>query len=487
MKVYVLLMIALVGPVFSEDEIAKDGNILVLTKDNFDSAIAKHKPILVEFYAEWCGACKALVPEYKAAADMLEEEGSKIKLAKVDAIAETELADRFDVRGYPTIKLFKDEEIIEHRAGRFAEDLVAWLNKKTTQPAKNLATIEDVKSFIQDDEVAIVGFFPNAESSEAKAFIEVADSIDEAVFGIVSNANIAKKYEIHGNGIILFKQFDERRVVFTGKYESDTISNFVDANRLPLVNQMVKRKVREIQTRNVRIAYYLFLSSSANNFPEILCYFNDIAKEFKGKIVFAYYDVDNEESAGAHLGSLGVEDDDIFRPTVRILDRKSREKFKPDQFETLTRDVVRKFARDFVDGKIKPFKLTQEIPDDWDKEPVKVLVRKNFNEIALDKSKNVFVEFYAPWCAHCKELAPVWDELAEKFKKDKSLVIAKIDATKNEIDNVEVRGLPTLKWFPKNSGEVVDYTGEKTLEDLTTFVESDGKVIPAKEEKKDEL
>mmetsp|Transcript_12890 Transcript_12890/g.21047 ORF Transcript_12890/g.21047 Transcript_12890/m.21047 type:complete len:211 (+) Transcript_12890:30-662(+) len=103
-------------------------------------------------------------------------------------------------------------------------------------------------------------------------------------------------------------------------------------------------------------------------------------------------------------------------------------------------------------------------------------------------NKNAFVKFYAPWCGHCKSLAPTWDELADSFAASPSLVIGSVDCTAG--DNEElcsgygVQGYPTIKYFKDYDTEGMDYAGGRDLESLVTFAgdELDRKCVVGSEE-----
>lgn len=64
----------------------------------------------------------------------------------------------------------------------------------------------------------------------------------------------------------------------------------------------------------------------------------------------------------------------------------------------------------------------------------------------------------APWCGHCKELTPIWEQLGEKYADHEDIVIAKMDATANEVESLDIRGFPTLKYFPAGGKEVHTHT-----------------------------
>lgn len=100
-----------------------------------------------------------------------------------------------------------------------------------------------------------------------------------------------------------------------------------------------------------------------------------------------------------------------------------------------------------------------------------MLVGKNFNEQVLDSSKEVLVKFYAPWCGHCKNLAPHFEQAAKILANNPNIIIAKVDSTQNEIAGLEIQGYPTVKFWRKDkSAFPIDFNGERTAEGIVQWL-----------------
>ncbi|CAG06136.1 unnamed protein product, partial [Tetraodon nigroviridis] len=487
MKFKFLLLCTVV--VASRAEIAEEDDVLVLKKSNFDEALKAHPNLLVEFYAPWCGHCNALAPEYAKAAGKLKEEGSEVRLAKVDATEETELAQEFGVRGYPTIKFFKGgekESPKEYSAGRQAEDIVSWLKKRTGPSVATLQEVTQAEALVADNEVAVIGFFKDAESADAKAFEKAAEAIDDIPFAVTSDEAIHSKFEVSKDSVVLFKKFDEGRNTFEGEVTKENLLNFVKSNQLPLVIEFTEQTAPKIFGGDIKSHILMFLPKDASDFQDKMDQFKKAAEGFKGQILFIFIDSEVEDNQRI-LEFFGLKKEEC--PAIRLITLEDEmTKYKPES-DAITAEGITHFCTQFVEGKLKPHLMSQDIPEDWDKTPVKVLVGKNFEEVAFDPSKNVFVEFYAPWCGHCKQLAPIWEKLGEKYKDSADTIVAKMDSTANEIETVKVHSFPTLKFFPAgDERKVIDYNGERTLDGFTKFLESGGKEggAPAGDEDEDE-
>lgn len=110
------------------------------------------------------------------------------------------------------------------------------------------------------------------------------------------------------------------------------------------------------------------------------------------------------------------------------------------------------------------------------------LIPNNFDDVVLKSGKPTLVEFFAPWCGHCKNLAPVYEELAQAFEFSDKVQIAKVDADaeKSLGKRFGVQGFPTLKWFDGKSEKPTEYNGGRDLDALSSFITEKTGIRPRK-------
>ncbi|KAL8503652.1 hypothetical protein ACS0TY_022399 [Phlomoides rotata] len=192
--------------------------------------------------------------------------------------------------------------------------------------------------------------------------------------------------------------------------------------------------------------------------------YKNVATLYKGKgISFMFGDADVTQNAFQYFG-LKPE-----QAPLLIIQTKDGQKYLKANIEP---DQIESWVKDYKEGLLKPFIRSEPIPE-VNNEPVKVVVRDSLQDVVFNSGKNVLLEFYAPWCGHCKSLAPILDEVAISFEKDPNVLIAKFDATANDVpsDTFDVQGFPTM-YFKSASGKLSQFEGDRTKEGIINFIET---------------
>ncbi|RWR83946.1 protein disulfide isomerase-like protein 1-4 [Cinnamomum micranthum f. kanehirae] len=424
-------------------------DVVVLAKGNFSEFLEKNQYVMVEFYAPWCGHCHALAPVYAAAATELK---GKAVLAKVDATVENDLAQKYDVQGFPTVIFFVDGVHRPYPGQRNKDAIVTWIKKKTGPSIHNVTTTEEAETILTSEDKLVLGFLGSLVCPESQELAAVSRLEDDVSFYQTTNPDVAKLFHIDSKAkspaLVMLKKDDEKIVHFDGEFTKSAIVDFVFANKLPLVTTFSRESASLIFENPIKKQLLLFASKSDSD--KVLPIFQESAKLFKGKLLFVSVERDNEDVGKPVSEYFGVTGDGpkvlayegIDDPKKYILDGE------------LTLDSVKAFGEGFLENKLKPFYKSDPIPDTNDGD-IKIVVGDNVDEIVLDDSKDVLLEVYAPWCGHCQALEPIYNKLAKHLRGIESLVIAKMDGTTNEHPRIKADGFPTILFFPagkKSSG-----------------------------------
>mmetsp|Transcript_14501 Transcript_14501/g.31028 ORF Transcript_14501/g.31028 Transcript_14501/m.31028 type:complete len:488 (-) Transcript_14501:250-1713(-) len=454
------------GAANAEDVVAISG------QKQFDKVIQENEFVVMEFYAPWCGHCKKLAPEYEKAAGILKANDPPVVLAKVDATAadNKEVADKYGVKGYPTLKIFRGEntEAMDYTGPRVADGIVSYLTKQAGAATKLMGTSEDLKQLVADNDVVVVGIFSSLEDAEFKAFSLAANELREDVtFGHTIDSSIFDE-PVASPSIIMYKNFDDNKVTYEGDFSSASLSEWARTKSMPLVTELDSNpKNRAVLSKLFgspipkAIMFADYKSSGADEMKAAL---KEAAALHVGKILFVQADADANEGALKFFGLSGAS-----MPAVVVHDTDADLKYLAEQVDPAS---LTSWLKDFAAGEVEPNWKSEEVPES-NAEPVKVVVGKTFKQMVDESSTDVFIEFYAPWCGHCKKLEPIWNEVAKHYESTPSLVLAKMDATANDVSNKAyvVKGFPTL-YFKQagEGGEIIPYQGDRSKADLISFI-----------------
>jgi protein disulfide-isomerase A1 len=436
---------------------------LALNKETFDGARAEHDTMMVEFFAPWCGHCKKLAPEYEKASEELE--GTDLTLATVDCTEEKDLCGDYGVKGFPTLKVFlKDIDTpIDYKGGRTSKDIVTFMKKQGAPAFFTVDSSEALQKLIDEEDIVIAGFF--ASEDAAGAFVDAAKALRmDYTFALVSDADATAAEEASEGDVIMYKNFDDPKIV---KPADGDIADWARAESFPLVGEIGPENFQKYVDRALPLVW-IFVDFDATETVDVLATANKVAADFKGQLSFVKLDGVRWKDHAKNFGLTSS------TPGIVIENREKKQNFVLDEEAGITAETLHAHCTGFVEGTL-PITVKSEDPPENNDGPVTVVVGTTYEDIVMDDSKDVFVEFYAPWCGHCKSLAPKWDALGEEFADVDSVVIAKVDATANDVPE-DVKGFPTLVFYPAgDKAGKAKYSGDRTTEAMAEFVRNNAK------------
>ncbi|XP_047190050.1 protein disulfide-isomerase [Scophthalmus maximus] len=447
----------------------EDDGVLQLSKGNFNRALRKHKQLLVHFYAPMSAEGHRVSAAFEGAAAELQ--GSEVKLAVIDVTKEKELAKDLNATGPPIIRLYLGGDRhnpVPCPVPQSSASILTWLKRRAGSATDLIA---DLRLSEASEEMTVVGFFKELDHEYVQVFYSAAVDLPDISFAVTQNDEVISKYGLTHDVVLLFKKSEliqaYKMMPQTSKEE---LLIFITVYQMDPVTEYTGKTAAEILSSPVFNHALLFVNKSSADFQEIYFAFNSAADAFRLKILFVYVDVD-EPRNGRMMEYFRVRD--FEAPLIRLVNLTDHVTFHLPS-DSLDAETIKKFCRTYLEGKAKPKMQSEPVPEGWDKEPVKELVGMTLEKVAFNPNETVFVMFYLPYSQESRALFPLWEDLAEALKEREHVVVARIDASSNDI-NMSMQGsYPSLCLFPALHAErAVVYSGRRKLKDLVKFLDDE--------------
>merc|ERR1712187_483369 len=261
---------------------------------------------------------------------------------------------------------------------------------------------------------------------------------------------------------------DEKTADYSGDLSSTTdLELFVKAHKQPIVTTLTGETAAELFGDGRAILFLFRRKDDPGEKAEKEL--REAAVGLQRKLLVSLAS-DNEPMDQRLMDYITVEPEEL--PTIRIVANVTESMTKFKFTGDITAERITQFVKDYFEpGVLSPYYKSED-PPATQTGPVITVVGSTFNSIVKDPSKDVLVEFYAPWCGHCKKLEPVYRDVAKKLEGISTLVVAKIDATANDVEGVDVEGFPTIKlWRGSKKDEPLDFDGDRDVESFISWLQ----------------
>ncbi len=490
--------------------------------------------ILVNFYVPWCGYCISLNEVLKDVASELNLLNLPVQIISIDVTGNKDIIESESIDGYPTIALYKNGlKASEYYGDRSKESIISYLQLKSALSAIYISNLAELGKYCvslptagNETSIAnsngiiavVLGVFlppsnPSAENGMYSKIAEVYKSLgnkyDQAIFLISDNEQIISHYNIKQDTMLVY--LDQSGGVggslaltpsLDAEYLISSIINYVIPVKIVYSNIM-QPYIQSIPVKTHALVFYD--ERNVQSYSNIVKVIDKISPLYRGRLIFIM--IPATEHYLLHFFDVTLAN----LPRVIIVDMKDAHNMRKYDYHDYYRvaeiseslataatgeddDIhaiiwnetdVNQFILDYFDDKLMQTLQSEEEVDASDGNngdkyhAIKSLVGTNFAAAVTDDSKDVVVYFYAPWCGHCKSVDPVINSVAEIFKSDENTLIAKIDASKNDIyyEGVTIKGYPTFYLFAAgNKTAPLEYTGDRSYLDLVNFITVNGAV-----------
>ncbi|XP_028394344.1 protein disulfide-isomerase A5-like isoform X2 [Dendronephthya gigantea] len=471
-----------------------------LTDGDFEDFVSKHNSVLVMFYAPWCGHCKAMKPAYMEAAAEMKAQKVKGMLAAVNCMQEQKLRQKYEVSGFPSVKYFKDGKYAyDYPRSRTKDDLVDFMrspseaNKNPNNIVKNdipwsdednsviHLTGDNFAEFVQSHSSVLVMFYApwcghckktKPEFETAAETFNIKEGLGKmAAVDCTQDKELCSKYDVTGYPTIKYFKEGEDSFKYFQARTAKAFTEFMTNPQPPEPEwDTIPGKVKHLTDDNIhdvlkahKSVLVMFYSPRCGYCktmkPDYIAAAEQLSSE-GSDIVLAAMDATKHLTTAKEHVTTGY-------PTIKFF--RNGEEIEEYEGNRSKMDIIKYVKTKDRDEDEDQEDKSDENEDKWQFQIVQELTQDNF-ETTLAGVEHSLVMFFAPWCGHCKNTKPHFEEAASKIQDEKNKLMAAIDCTvETELCGKEnVSGYPTIKYY--NYGRnTVNYENSRTSEDFLSF------------------